>query len=195
MRANVITWHFMRSLLPRTRAAGCGVAVALLTAFLITSTDARAGSDATISVEGEALAQIAVDALSQGVAGPGSWEQRAMLVGLGVVGLHLGASSGPIPRNQPRSIMGGATYRLVLPVAGAALGSLVSCHSACDSQDAASEPLLGAIAGALVAHVLAPDTSPERQDRLSRDAALAVQWTPVVSLAPGSYSVGITGRF
>jgi hypothetical protein len=195
MRASAITLHPVRMLFPRTRAARCGITAATLTALLIASTDARAGIDDTISVEGEALAQIATDALSQGVAGPGPWEQRAMLVGLGVAGLYLGASTGPIARDQPGSAMGSAAYRFILPVAGAALGSFVACHGTCDSQDAASEPLLGAMAGALVAHVLAPNPSPERPDRLSRDAALAVQWTPVVSLAPGSYSVGIIGRF
>lgn len=194
MRASAIISPPTRKLLSRTRAVACGIAAVMLAAVLATSPAARAETDTT-SVERDALARIASDALSQGATGPGPWKQRALLVGLGVAGLHLGASAGPIAREQPASVMVSAAYRLLLPVTGAALGSLVACHGACRDQDAASAPLLGAMAGALVADVLAPGSSPGRRNRPSDDTASRVAWTPVVSIAPGSYSVGFLGRF
>lgn len=195
MRGIAIIYHSVRTSFPGTRAAGRGIAAAVLAAVLATSTSARAGIDGTTSVAGDALAQIAMDALSQGVAGPGSWEQRAMLVGLGVAGLHFGASTRPIARVQPKRAVAGASARLVLPMAGAALGSLVACHGVCGPQNPDPGPSLGAVAGTLVAHVLYPDTSPERRNRTSGDAARAVAWTPLVAIGPGSYIAGVLGRF
>jgi hypothetical protein len=195
MRASAIMLHPVRMMLPRTPAARRGIAAVMLTALLITGPVARAEIDGTTSVEDEALAQTAMEALSQGAAGPGPWKQRAMLVGLGVAALHLGASTGPMSRDQPGSAAVGAAYRLLLPAAGAALGSLVACHGPCGSQGAAAEPLLGAITGALVAHVLAPGTGFGRQERLSGDSGPAVEWMPLFSLGPGNYCVSVIGRF
>lgn len=190
MRASAIMLRLMRNLRPRTRA-GCVIAAAMLSALLITSTDARAENAGTAAVEGDALAQMAMGALSQGVTARGSWEQRATLVGLGVAGLYLGASTRPIVRDRPGSALRRMAYRLVLPAVGAALGSLVACHGAVDDQDAAAAPVAGAMTGALLARVLV--THARRQS--SSGDGLAVAWAPALSVGPGSYSVGVMGRF
>jgi hypothetical protein len=156
------------------------------------STDARAGTEGTTSVEGEALSQMSLDALSQGVAGAGAWKPRAALIGLGVAGLYLGTWSAPGGRSRPGDAVRSTAYRLALPVGGAALGSLLACGRMCDGQAAAPEPLIGATAGALAAHVL--DTSAGHYRGVG-DGSPKIDWTFLVALAPGSYSFGIVGRF
>jgi hypothetical protein len=194
MRA-IATSHFKSVLRTGRRAAGGCVAAGMLAVLLTASTDARAGTDGTTWVPGDALTQIATDALSQGVMAPGAWEPRVALVGLAAAGIHLGASTGPITRSEPSDAVRSAAYRLALPIAGAALGSLAACNGLCDGQNPAAEPLIGAVAGALVAHVLDPDTSPGREPRASGADSAGVAWTPMVAIGPGSCSIGVTGRF
>lgn len=187
------------TMLQRTAALGrCGV-VALLALALVASTHARAGAQGTTSATGDALAQMATDALSQGVMAPVAWEARAALVGLGLAGLHLGAANGPGPRQRPGNLVRAAAYRVALPMAGAALGSLAACNGSCDGQQAAAEPLIGMLAGALVAHVLDPDTRPGaragREHRATSAGSPGRAWAPVVSVGPGSYTAGIMGSF
>ena len=137
MRATAIIHHRVSTPRPAPRAAGRATAAVMLAAMLITtlttSTDAHAGVDRTTSVEHDALAQVAMNALSQGLAGSGSWERRALLVGLGVAGLH--------------------------------------------------------------AHLLCPEPSPGRGDRAFGETELALTWAPLVTIGPGSYIIGVIGRF
>lgn len=195
MRAIATIFHSVTMLRARPSEAGRCAAAVMLAAALAVSADARAGTDGTTSVKGDALTQIAMDALSQGVSGPGAWEPRAALVGLGVAGLYFGASTAPSTRAQPRDAVRSAAARLALPMTGAALGSLLACHGPCDSHDAVFHPLIGAVAGALVAHVLDPGTRTARPTPASGAASPGVAWTPVVTHGAGSYSVGVIGRF
>lgn len=177
----------MRAIAGFLRATGvCAVVVAALTL----SGDARA--EGITPVQGDALAQLGTEMLSQGAMVPFGWEQRVALVGMGMAGLYLGTSPGTAGRGETASAVRSAAYRLALPLAGAALGNLVACDRLCDDQQGAADPLVGAMAGALVAHVLDRDTRAAR--RAAGDAS-AVQWTPVVSVGLGSYSVGVMGRF
>jgi hypothetical protein len=195
MSAIAIWFHSLISPVPSARAARRCAMAATLAVALAASTDARAGTEGTTSVQSDALTQMALDALSQGVVAPGAWEPRAALIGLGVAGLYLGISNAPSARSRPRDAVRSAAYRLALPLGGAALGSLLACRRLCDGQAAAPEPLIGATAGALAAHVLDLGTSPGRGDRGAGAATPKIDWTPVVALAPGSYSLGIAGRF
>jgi hypothetical protein len=190
MRAIAGICHSITS--PGTRTARRYIAASMLAAALATSGDARA--EGITSVQGDALTQMATETLSQGVMVPFAWEQRVALVGLGVAGLYIGAST-ETARRSPSSAVRSAAYRLALPLAGAALGSLVACDSLCDGLTMTAEPLAGAMAGALVAHVLDRDTGSARRDRASGDLALALEWTPTVSVGLGSYSIGVMGRF
>jgi hypothetical protein len=195
MSASAAWFHSMTLPAPRARVARrCGAAV-MLAAALVASSDARAGAGDTGSVQGDALTQIALDALNQGVIGPGAWKPRAALIGLGVAGLYVGASTGPSAQRAPRDAVRSAAYRLALPVAGAVLGSLIACRSLCDGPVAAPDALIGSTAGALAAHLLDRDTNPGRGDRASGAAAPNLAWVPVIAVAPGSYSLGIVGRF
>jgi hypothetical protein len=195
MRAIATIFHSVTMLRPRPREAGRCVAAVMLAAALAVSADARAGTDGTTSVKGDALAQIAMDALSQGVSGSGAWEPRAALVGLGVAGLYLGASTAPSTRAQAKDAIRSTAARLALPMTGAALGSLVACHGPCDSHDAVFHPLIGAVAGALVAHVLDPDTRAACPTSTSGASSPGLSWTPAVTMGAGSYGVGVIGRF
>jgi hypothetical protein len=182
MRAIAIWLHWMISL--RGGRWGAGVMLALA---LGTNTEARAGTEGMTSVEGEALAQMGLEALSQGVVAPGAWEGRAALIGLGVAGLYLGTSTAA-SAGRPRGAVRKAAFRLGLPLAGAALGSAIACAGPCDGQ---AEPMIGATAGALAAHVLDLETSATH----GGTASPKFDWTLVVALSPGSYSFGIVGRF
>lgn len=187
-------WFLRRIWLrPRGRTGRCWTMGVMLAITLAASMNAHAGSDGISSVESEALSQMSLDALSQGVITPGAWKPRAALIGLGVAGLYLGGK-GPSPSSRPRDTARRAAYRLALPVAGAALGSLLACRKMCD-EAVAPEPLIGATAGALVAHVVDVDTNAGRAERTPAAASPEIDWTFMVALAPGSYSLGIVGRF
>jgi hypothetical protein len=175
------------------RLIAASMLAAVLAAVLAASGDARA--ERITLVQSDALTQMATETLSQGVMVPFAWEQRVAVVGLGVAGLYLGASTGAVGRSTPRSAVRSAAYRLALPLAGAALGSLVACDSLCDGLKMTAEPLVGAMAGALVAHVLDRDPGAGPEDRVSGDVAAGLVWTPAVSVGVGSYSVGVMGRF
>jgi len=194
MRAIAGICHSITS--PGTRTARRYIAASILAAglaaMLAASGDARA--EGITLVQSDALTQMATETLSQGVMVPFAWEQRIALVGLGVAGLYLGAST-ETARRSPSSAVRSAAYRLALPLAGAALGSLVACDSLCDGLKMTAEPLVGAMAGALVAHVLDRDAGSGRQDRTSGDVAARLEWTPAVSVGVGSYSIGVMGRF
>jgi hypothetical protein len=171
---------------PTRRSAARGLAAVALVTMLATSTGASANTD-TPGLESEALTQIATDALSQGMTGPGTWESRAALIALGTAGLYLGASTGPDTHRERRATH--RAQRLAWPAAGAALGKLIACKGG------EAGPLLGAMTGALIAHVLDPETRPGRRDRTPGDAAPGMTWTPMITMSPGSFSVGLTGRF
>lgn len=177
---------------PGTRVAARCMAAAMLVATLARG-DARA--EGITPVQNDALTQLATETLSYGAMVPFAWEQRVALVGLGMAGLHLGASTEMAGRRTPDSTLRSAAYRLALPLAGAALGSLVACNSLCDDQAAATEPLVGAMAGVLIAHVLDRNADAPRQDRSPGDITCSVVWTPMVSVGLGSYSIGVMGRF
>lgn len=177
---------------PRTRTAACCMAAAMLVTALA-SGDARA--EGITPVQHDALTQLATETLSHGAMVPFAWEQRVALVGLGVAGLHLGASTETATRSTPGSTARSAAYRLALPLAGAALGSLIACDGLCDDQAAAAEPFVGAMAGALIAQVLDRDTGARHEDRSPGDITCSVVWTPTFSVGLGSYTIGITGRF
>jgi hypothetical protein len=188
MRAIADTLHSFTA--SKTRVAlRCIAAVVLLTA-LAARNDAHASTDGPPPVQGDALAQMATEIVSQGAMVPFTWEQRVALVGMGVAGLHLGTSSGTSTHSDSGHALRSAAYRLALPLAGAALGSLVACDSLCDGQEITADPLVGAMAGALVAHALDRDTPPGHIGQRPR-----LQWTPMVSVGLGSYSIGVMGRF
>lgn len=177
----------------RTRAAvRCVAALALIAAL---AAGDHANAEGITPVQGDALAQMATEMVSQGAMVPFAWEQRAALVGMSVVGLYLGGSTETAGRSESSGAVRSAAYRLALPLAGAALGSLVACDSLCDGQEMAADPLIGAMAGALVAHVLDRDTHAGHTGQAPGSTAPRVQWTPLVSVGPGSYSVGVMGRF
>jgi hypothetical protein len=178
---------------PRSRPARRAIA-ALLVVAVVATRGARARAEGITPVQHDALAQMATETLSQGVMLPFAPEQRAALVGLGVAGLYLGTSHAPAVRATPRRALRSAGVRLALPLAGAALGSLIACDRMCDGQQVTAGPLIGALAGSLIAHVLDRDTRPGHT-ALPAPARPAVEWTPTVSVAPGSYTVGVTGRF
>lgn len=189
MRAIAGICHSITS--PGTRTARRYIAASILASILAASGQARA--ERITLVQSDALTQMATETLSQGVMVPFAWEQRVALVGLGVAGLHLGAST-ETARRRPSAVRS-AAYRLALPLAGAALGSLVACDSLGDGLTTTAEPLVGAMAGALVSHVLDRDTGSRPQDRTSGDVAPRLVWTPTVSVGVGSYSIGVMGRF
>lgn len=190
MRAIAGICHSITS--PGTRTARRYIAASILASILAASGHARA--EGITLVQSDALTQMATETLSQGVMVPFAWEQRMALVGLGVAGLYLGAST-ETARRRPSSAVRSAAYRLALPLAGAALGSLVACDTLCDGLTTTAEPLVGAMAGALVSHVLDRDTGSRLQDRTSGDVAARLVWTPTVSVGVGSYSIGVMGRF
>ena len=194
MRAIAGICHSITS--PGTRTAWRYIAAAILASILAASGHARA--EGITLVQSDAVTQMATETLSQGVMVPFAWEQRVALVGLGVAGLYLGASTETArrsPSSAVHSAVRSATYRLALPLAGAALGSLVACDSLCDGLTMTAEPLVGAMAGALVAHVVDRDTGSRPQDRASGDVTPGLVWTPTVSVGVGSYSIGVMGRF